>query len=150
MIFTKPSMRTRVSFETVGGWAGGRMGLLLTAVKRGWGVPGREGTRGRGAAIVNVLRCTGSTGAARSGGAGRPSLPASTPRALPSGTRHVAPVRQTHHHHHPPPPPPTTPPHHRHPQGFFKLGGHALYLGPNDIQLGKREPTKDIARVLAR
>lgn len=35
-------------------------------------------------------------------------------------------------------------------QGFFKLGGHALYLGPNDIQLGKREPTKDIARVLCR
>lgn len=34
--------------------------------------------------------------------------------------------------------------------GFFKLGGHALYLGPNDIQLGKREPTKDIARVLSR
>lgn len=36
------------------------------------------------------------------------------------------------------------------PQGFFRLGGHALYLGPNDIQLGKREPTKDIARVLSR
>ena len=36
------------------------------------------------------------------------------------------------------------------PQGFFRLGGHALYLGPNDIQLGKREPTRDIARVLAR
>ena len=35
-------------------------------------------------------------------------------------------------------------------QGFYKLGGHALYLGPNDIQLGKREPTKDIARVLSR
>jgi ornithine carbamoyltransferase len=35
-------------------------------------------------------------------------------------------------------------------QGFFKLGGHALYLGPNDIQLGKREPTKDIARVISR
>lgn len=34
--------------------------------------------------------------------------------------------------------------------GFYKLGGHALYLGPNDIQLGKREPTKDIARVLSR
>ena len=30
------------------------------------------------------------------------------------------------------------------------MGGHALYLGPNDIQLGKREPTKDIARVLCR
>lgn len=35
------------------------------------------------------------------------------------------------------------------PQGFFKLGGHAIYLGPDTIQLGKRELTKDIARVLA-
>ncbi len=35
------------------------------------------------------------------------------------------------------------------PQGFFRLGGHALYLDPNTIQLGKREPTKDIARVLS-
>lgn len=34
--------------------------------------------------------------------------------------------------------------------GFFQLGGHALYLGPNDIQLGKREPTNDIARVISR
>jgi hypothetical protein len=44
-----------------------------------------------------------------------------------------------------PHPPPST-----RTQGFFKLGGHALYLGPNDIQLGKREPTQDIARVLSR
>jgi ornithine carbamoyltransferase len=35
-------------------------------------------------------------------------------------------------------------------QGFFQLGGHAIYLGPETIQLGKREPTKDIARVIAR
>lgn len=35
------------------------------------------------------------------------------------------------------------------PQGFSRLGGHALYLDPNTIQLGKREPTKDIARVLS-
>lgn len=34
-------------------------------------------------------------------------------------------------------------------QGFFRMGGHALYLDPNTIQLGKREPTKDIARVLS-
>lgn len=34
--------------------------------------------------------------------------------------------------------------------GFFKLGGHAIYLGPDDIQLGKRELTKDISRVLCR
>ena len=33
--------------------------------------------------------------------------------------------------------------------GFFRLGGHALYLGPNDIDLGKREPAKDVARVLS-
>ncbi len=33
--------------------------------------------------------------------------------------------------------------------GFFRLGGHALYLGPADIDLGKREPAKDIARVLS-
>lgn len=34
-------------------------------------------------------------------------------------------------------------------QGFYRLGGHALYLDPNTIQLGSREPTKDIARVLS-
>ncbi|KAK9834642.1 hypothetical protein WJX74_006523 [Apatococcus lobatus] len=33
--------------------------------------------------------------------------------------------------------------------GFFKLGGHAVYLGPDTIQFGKREATKDIARVLS-
>ena len=33
--------------------------------------------------------------------------------------------------------------------GFFRLGGHALYLGPNDIDMGKREPVKDVARVLS-
>jgi ornithine carbamoyltransferase len=35
-------------------------------------------------------------------------------------------------------------------QGFFRLGGHAIYLGPDTIQLGQREATKDIARVIAR
>lgn len=35
------------------------------------------------------------------------------------------------------------------PQGFIRLGGHAVYLDPNTIQIGKREPTKDIARVLS-
>lgn len=34
--------------------------------------------------------------------------------------------------------------------GFFRLGGHALYLGPNDISIGKREAVKDIARVISR
>jgi ornithine carbamoyltransferase len=34
--------------------------------------------------------------------------------------------------------------------GFFQLGGHALFLGPNDIGLGKREAIKDIARVFSR
>eukprot|EP00798_Chlamydomonas_sp_ICE-L_P020219 gene20219-26971_t len=33
--------------------------------------------------------------------------------------------------------------------GFYRLGGHAVYLDPNTIQLGKREPTRDIARVLS-
>ncbi|XP_057501997.1 ornithine carbamoyltransferase, chloroplastic-like [Actinidia eriantha] len=34
--------------------------------------------------------------------------------------------------------------------GFVLLGGHALYLGPDDIQMGKREETRDVARVLSR
>ena len=34
--------------------------------------------------------------------------------------------------------------------GFYRLGGHALYLGPNDIGIGKRESVSDIARVLSR
>lgn len=33
--------------------------------------------------------------------------------------------------------------------GFALLGGHAVYLGPTTIQLGTREETKDIARVLS-
>ncbi|MFC1785224.1 ornithine carbamoyltransferase [Candidatus Neomarinimicrobiota bacterium] len=34
--------------------------------------------------------------------------------------------------------------------GFTWMGGHALYLGPNDIGIGKREAVKDIARVFSR
>jgi len=34
--------------------------------------------------------------------------------------------------------------------GFARMGGHALYLGPSDISIGKREAVKDIARVVAR
>ncbi len=34
--------------------------------------------------------------------------------------------------------------------GFTQLGGHAIYLGPNDISLGKRESVPDIARNLDR
>jgi ornithine carbamoyltransferase len=33
--------------------------------------------------------------------------------------------------------------------GFFRLGGHAIFLGPADIDMGKREPVKDVARVLS-
>jgi ornithine carbamoyltransferase len=34
--------------------------------------------------------------------------------------------------------------------GFFRMGGHAIYLGPADIEIGKREAVKDIARVISR
>ena len=34
--------------------------------------------------------------------------------------------------------------------GMNRYGGHAVYLGPEDIQLGQRESTADIARTLSR
>ncbi len=33
--------------------------------------------------------------------------------------------------------------------GMYQLGGQAIYLGPDDIKLGKRETTEDIASVLS-
>jgi ornithine carbamoyltransferase len=34
--------------------------------------------------------------------------------------------------------------------GMLQLGGEALYLSPNELQLGKRESVEDVARVLCR
>jgi ornithine carbamoyltransferase len=34
--------------------------------------------------------------------------------------------------------------------GTFQLGGHALFLSPRDVQLGRGEPVADTARVLSR
>jgi ornithine carbamoyltransferase len=34
--------------------------------------------------------------------------------------------------------------------GFAWLGGHAVYLGPDDIGMGKREEVRDIARAVSR
>jgi ornithine carbamoyltransferase len=34
--------------------------------------------------------------------------------------------------------------------GFYRLGGHALYLGPQDIGIGQREAVKDVAQVVSR
>src|SRR5436853_7025721 len=34
--------------------------------------------------------------------------------------------------------------------GTWQLGGHALFLSPRDVQLGRGEPVADTARVLSR
>ena len=34
--------------------------------------------------------------------------------------------------------------------GMYQLGGHALFLSPRDVQLGRGEPVRDTARVLSR
>ena len=33
---------------------------------------------------------------------------------------------------------------------MYRLGGRALYLSPREVQMGEREPVKDVARVLSR
>ncbi|HNV85921.1 MAG TPA: ornithine carbamoyltransferase, partial [Candidatus Omnitrophota bacterium] len=33
--------------------------------------------------------------------------------------------------------------------GMVQMGGNTLYLGPQDIEMGKREEVRDIARVLS-
>lgn len=33
--------------------------------------------------------------------------------------------------------------------GFYRLGGHAIYLSPKDISVGEREAVKDVARVFS-
>lgn len=133
MIFTKPSMRTRVSFETVRG-----RGCPAVLVYASWmpaaGCVGRQ------------RRCRWRCDAAHAPsafcwGAGLRPLSLAAPLAADPGL--AADLLPSHATTRFPPPPPHT-------QGFFKLGGHAIYLGPDDIQLGKRELTKDISRVLCR
>lgn len=34
--------------------------------------------------------------------------------------------------------------------GIFDLGGHAIYLGPDELKLGVRESVKDVAKVLSK
>ena len=34
--------------------------------------------------------------------------------------------------------------------GMLDMGGHAIYIGPDEIKLGQRESVPDVARVLAR
>lgn len=34
--------------------------------------------------------------------------------------------------------------------GVKQLGGHAIYIGPDEVQIGKRESVSDVANVLSR
>ena len=110
MIFTKPSMRTRVSFETV------RNALP----------PSCNITHSAHAAVLPPVFMQASNYMRVTPAAVQPAVVGRMPgwKGLTRGRGTL--------------------------QGFFRLGGHAIYLGPDTIQIGKREATKDIARVLCR
>ena len=106
MIFTKPSMRTRVSFETVS-----ELQLPLA-----------DAYCTHPVSYIYMLKLLTLLNSDSCGGIGT---------CTGNGWLHGRPSS------------------HAAAQGFFRLGGHAIYLGPDTIQIGKREATKDIARVLS-
>ena len=130
MIFTKPSMRTRISFETVS-----RTKLFCMAVQssRSTFLLQSRSTPVVCSAWQTVLESAMQLFMPRRRSKCQTAL---QPPALSRRTvgEHSSPSGLFL---------PTL-------QGFYKLGGHAIYLGPDTIQMGKREATKDIARVISR